>query len=207
MSDTPQPADAEQAIRDWLQSQPASLRIPADVEQRVADVLAQESASRRRAVSLESAETTQRSPWATRLLVAASVVAATAAVATIAVGIAGRQPDTVASGDAAAESLGRVESPQAAAGSQAEDAAPAPVLEEVPGDLLALASEPGATAGPAGCGTLLAQQVGADLRRSLDAGDAGGVLVVLVDAGQESVWWLPSCESSLDQAYARSTVR
>jgi hypothetical protein len=200
VSEALRPGDDDQEVREWLQSA-AALTIPVDVERRVNDALAQESARRQGLVPGESSELAARRPWASRLLVAASVVAATVAVAAITVGVVGRQPDTVASGDFAAESVERVES----SGQPAADAdAATPILPEVPSDVLALVSDPATTPGPIACGEPLAQEVGAELGRSVEAGEAGGVLVVLVDARQRSVWWLPTCQSSAAQAYARS---
>lgn len=202
MSEALRPGDDDQAVREWLQSA-AALTIPVDVERRVNDALAQESARLQGLVPGESSELAAQRPWASRLLVAASVVAATIAVAAITVGVVGRQPDTVASGDFAAESVERVESPGQPTADADADAA-TPILPEVPSDVLALVGDPATTPGPIACGEPLAQEVGAELGRSVEAGEAGGVLVVLVDARQRSVWWLPTCQSSAAQAYARS---
>jgi hypothetical protein len=209
-------------LRAWLDSA-VEVVMPPEVAARVHDALAREAANRAQA---EPASESPAEPAVLRLparqpapsragrwLLAASVAALAVLGSAALVGLLGEgdDSDTAAiggnqaemrddAGDASAPEESRVQGLDS--GSESEQLMSA--LPPVPADLLSLVDDPSTTAANSGCGSrLAAEQIGEPVR-AVVADE--GVLVVLQQSSEDTVWWLPSCTSLAVDALGRSPL-
>lgn len=206
-------------LRAWLDSAPRELAMPPEVAARLHNALAREAATRAQAEpAVLPLPGRQPAPSrAGRWLLAASVAAVAVLGSTALVGLLGQggnDSDTAAiggnqtemlddaagAGDASATEESRVQGLDGGSAPESDQLTAA--LPPVPADLLSLVDDPSATAAPAGCGSPLAAEQDGEALRAVVADE--GVLVVMQESSDDTIWWLPSCASLAGDALGRS---